>query len=424
MVNATDLETASACDTCGGLDEVKAALPAEPGIIAFQSTMRPPENSTPEGVPEVFAMNPDGSGTRQLTLNRASDFEPSLSADGSKITFVSVRDGNQEIYKMNSDGSGRKRLTDNLASDSDPTFSPDGKKIVFVSDRGGNDDVYAMNSDGSGTPKKLTNNAASDVQPAVSPDGKKIAFVSVRDDPSKWDKEIYVMRADGSGQRRLTNNPSEWDDSPDFSADGKKIVFRSVPDIYVMRADGSGRTNLTEGDGTPSIWRDDTFIGSPSFSTDGTRIAFHTATEFLNGFGGPQHDIFTMNSDGGEQTQITYDGLSASKGGSLGPDWQPNSAPLVEPLSPVPGSGTTDRTPRVSARVKDAQEDLAKPDITELSLDGQTIGRTAFSYDPSTDRLSYTPSSALSYGRHTVRVVAQDSAGATATRAWSFSVVR
>jgi dipeptidyl aminopeptidase/acylaminoacyl peptidase len=406
----------------------EAALPSDPGIIAFQSRTNPPENSNPEGDAEIFAMNPDGSGTGQLTVNAANDTEPSLSADGSKITFVSVRDGNPEIYKMNSDGSGQKRLTDNAANDSDPTFSPDGKKVFFASDREGNPEIYKMNADGSGTPKNLTNNAASDVQPAVSPDGEKIAFATLRDSTSSYGWEIYVMRPDGSGQMMLTDNPAtNGDSSPDFSADGKKIVFRSPPDIYVMGADGSDRNNLTEGEGTPSVWREDIFIGSPSFSTDGTRIAFHTATEFLDRNGGPQYDIFSMKSDGSGQTQITQDGVNSPggvSGGSLEPDWQPNSSPAVKPLSPVPGSSTTDRTPYVSARVKDAQEDLANYDITELSLDGQTVERTAFSYDPSTDRLSYTPAGKLTYGRHTVRTVVKDSAGATTTKGWSFRVVR
>ena len=60
-------------------------------------------------------MNADGSNQTRLTNNPAIDISPSFSADGSKIAFVSNRDGNQEIYVMNADGSNQTRLTNNSA---------------------------------------------------------------------------------------------------------------------------------------------------------------------------------------------------------------------------------------------------------------------------------------------------------------------
>jgi Tol biopolymer transport system component len=45
------------------------------------------------------------------------------SPDGTKIVFLSDRDGNYEIYTMNADGSGQTRVTNNPAID----FSPDWK---------------------------------------------------------------------------------------------------------------------------------------------------------------------------------------------------------------------------------------------------------------------------------------------------------
>ena len=81
--------------------------------------------------------------------------EPSFSADGGKIVFVSFRDGNAEIYVMNADGTDQKRLTTNTVADLNPVWSHDGAKIIFVSRRDGNSDVFSMNADGS-NPVNLT----------------------------------------------------------------------------------------------------------------------------------------------------------------------------------------------------------------------------------------------------------------------------
>jgi serine/threonine protein kinase len=71
---------------------------------------------------------------------------------GNRIAYVHGFD----IYAMNADGSGKSQLTDHPARDYDPAWSPDGTKIIFVSDRDGNGELYVMNADGSNL-TRLTN---------------------------------------------------------------------------------------------------------------------------------------------------------------------------------------------------------------------------------------------------------------------------
>ncbi|MGQ0603077.1 MAG: TolB family protein [Anaerolineales bacterium] len=47
------------------------------------------------------------------------------------IAFESRRDGNSEIYVMNADGSGQRNLTNSPAEDVNPVWSPDGTWLAF-----------------------------------------------------------------------------------------------------------------------------------------------------------------------------------------------------------------------------------------------------------------------------------------------------
>src|SRR5438093_10814157 len=69
----------------------------------------------------------------------------SLGANG-PILFTSTQTGHHEIFSMNADGSGVKQLTNNPADDFQGAWSPDGTKIAFVSTRTGKDEIFVMNA--------------------------------------------------------------------------------------------------------------------------------------------------------------------------------------------------------------------------------------------------------------------------------------
>ncbi len=98
-----------------------------------------------------------------------------------------------------------------------------------------------------------------------------------------------------------------------------------------------------------------------------------------------------------------------------------DAPPTITSLRPAPGSQITDRTPSIGAKVRDTQTELARSNIS-LFVDGQRI--TTFTYNQETDRLTYTPSSKLSLGQHTVRVTARDASSLSTTKGWGFKVVQ
>ncbi len=217
---------------------------------------------TPKLIPtthnlEVFVMNADGTGQINVSNSSSYDGYPSWSPDGEHIVFETDRDSEQgmvllsivpgdlgrEIYRVEADGANPTNLTYSPEDDGFPVWSPDGSKIVFVSARNGNWDIYTMNPDGSGQ-TRLTYNSADDYMATWSPDSHWITFHSARD----GNLEIYKMTRDGLSMMRLTAATStDW--GPSWSPDGQDIVFQSSRDgnaeIYRMSASGAFQERLT-----------------------------------------------------------------------------------------------------------------------------------------------------------------------------------
>ena len=91
---------------------------------------------------EIFVMNADGTGKRQVTTNGASNFSPFFHPDGKRIIFSSNVETRGEggrpsfhLFLISDDGTGLERLTVEGHFNSFPMFSPDGTRLVWVSDR-------------------------------------------------------------------------------------------------------------------------------------------------------------------------------------------------------------------------------------------------------------------------------------------------
>ena len=146
-------------------------------------------------------------------------------------------------------------------------------------------------------------------------DGSKIAFVSDRDSnnpDTMGNIEIYVMNADGSGQTRLTSG-SAINCCPSWSPDGTKIAFSYSPGFVInnlmapykidtMNADGSDRARLT-------INPEDKH---PSWSPDGTKLALSSVRDDDVS---RSVEIYVMNADGSNRTRLTNNWYN---------DWHPS----------------------------------------------------------------------------------------------------
>jgi cytochrome c len=135
--------------------------------------------------------------------------------------------------------------------------------------------------------------------------------------------------------------------------------------------------------------------------------------------------VFTYGEPGTYTARVTAsDGQGGTDTASVqitvneAPD---TTAPAITNETPAPGSSTTNRQPTIGATINDERSAL-DPDDLVLYVDGTQVA--GFSYDAVTGRLTYSPPKRLATGQHSVRIIATDQAGNTATRAWSFTVLR
>jgi Tol biopolymer transport system component len=100
-------------------------------------------NSDDRNGTQIFVMNTDGSNLKQLTFTveknyydtgfpRGGNYNPIWSPDNSRIVYVSAENTAPDIFIINPDGSGNKRLTDSPKRDECPAWSDDGRYIIYA----------------------------------------------------------------------------------------------------------------------------------------------------------------------------------------------------------------------------------------------------------------------------------------------------
>src|SRR5215472_3775100 len=233
-------------------------------------------------------------------------------ATNGRIAFGMNVNGNVDVYTALPGGQDLRRLTTDPGFDACAAYSADGNRIAYCSGKaGGPVQVWTMKQNGTDK-QQVTHMGVVAIFPDFSPDGSKIVFCS---GPSTFARDIYVVNSDGSGLTRLTNGVGN-NVYPAFSPDGQKIVFTSnrtgTSQVWVMNADGSNQTQLT--------FDPQSKDQVPDWSPDGSRIAYLADTHGTSDMGNSWGDIWVMNADGSGQhpvtTGATYYGTAWSPDGS------------------------------------------------------------------------------------------------------------
>jgi len=231
-------------------------LPGDTSVI-YASTHEggeacPPEPSRAEGYVwpiyetfDIYTADLEGNILSKLTDFKGYDAEATVSRQGDKIVFTSMRTGDLELFTMDIDGSNVKQVTSGLGYDGGAFFSPDGKKLIFRSSR-----------------------------PKTDADIKKYKDLLKKGLVMPSNMELYVCNVDGSDLKKITDlGQANW--APFFHPSGEKVIFstnhkserggRPTFNLFMINVDGSGLEQITY---------DDVFDAFPMFSNDGKRLIF------------------------------------------------------------------------------------------------------------------------------------------------------
>ena len=180
---------------------------APDGLIVFTSVR--------DGDMEIYSMKADGSDVKRLTERPGPDGGPFFSWDGKQIAFRGrmmsagaeldeykglLKEGlwrptSLELFVMNRDGSGLRQVTKLGSANFAPSWHPDGKRLIFASNhqdpKGRDFDIYMINVDGTGL-ERITYNDTFDGFPMFSPDGKKVVFASNRNAKTEGETNVFI----------------------------------------------------------------------------------------------------------------------------------------------------------------------------------------------------------------------------------------
>jgi Tol biopolymer transport system component len=205
-------------------------------------------------------------------------------------------------------------------------FSPDGTAVIFNGKMGSDTthQVYTVNIDG--TNLKKINAVGDDACSHFTPDGKHLIWTSTKDnldmhrgnysDPQDYPQgaELYMSDLDGNNVVRLTNN-DQYDAEVGISPDGKTILFSRQAkngeiDLWTMNADGSDQTQITF---TPD-WQE----GGAFIMGDNKTILLRAWKKSEEGQEKKDMHLFTVDINGENLKQISH---------KSGTHWAPFPAP-------------------------------------------------------------------------------------------------
>lgn len=277
-------------------NDIVKTLTGQEGIALTKILFARPDG----GVKRIHVMDYDGERVRPISPKGVLSLYPAWFPDGTRIAYVSYRQGRTEIVVHNLETQSVRSLAFFPGMNAFPDLSPDGRSMLLTLSRDGNPEIYRMEVDSSSL-QRITFTKAVEASPVWSPNMRKIAFVSDR----TGSPQIFTSSPRGGRAKRVSYT-GRYSTSPDWSPKGNLIVFTSLTEgtfqLFVADLESNQNEQLTFDGGSKE---------DPSWAPNGRHLVFSQGR-------GTNYQLYILDTLTGKKTPIPRGTASYTS-----PAWSP-----------------------------------------------------------------------------------------------------
>src|SRR5688572_21430293 len=214
----------------------------------------------------------DRKGAALSTLGTPGSYDhPEISPDGKHLAIDRAESSGRDLWLMDLSRGTSTRLTFHPAFDWMPAWSPDGSRLSFVSDRDGSANLYQKAANGLGGEERILGGEGRKHHLASSADGRFLAFQVTaerlgrggpRSSAGESTSHVWAMPLFGDRKPFPVLQTPFAESDPRFSPDGRWLAYASDEtgrrEVYVQSfPTGGGKWQISTAGGSDPRWRAD-----------------------------------------------------------------------------------------------------------------------------------------------------------------------